>query len=171
MKQRLGIAAALLPDPALLVLDEPANGLDPAGIIEVRSLLRDLADDGTTVFVSSHQLSEVEQISDWLVMIDHGRLLYDGPIDQILDRQQAELVVATEQPGDLGTVARLAAEAGHYSTPANGHLLRIQAPASYAATLNRQAMEHDVTLVELHHEQPSLEETFLSMTTTTEAPS
>ena len=171
MKQRLGIAAALLPDPALLVLDEPANGLDPAGIIEVRSLLRDLADDGTTVFVSSHQLSEVEQISDWLVMIDHGRLLYDGPIDQILDRQQAELVVATEQPGDLGTVARLAAEAGHYSTPANGHLLRIQAPASYAATLNRQAMEHDVTLVELHHEQPSLEETFLSMTTTTEAQS
>ena len=171
MKQRLGIAAALLPDPALLVLDEPANGLDPAGIIEVRSLLRDLADDGTTVFVSSHQLAEVEQISDWLVMIDHGRLLYDGPIDQILDRQQAELVVATEQPGDLGTVARLAAEAGHYSTPANGHLLRIQAPASYAATLNRQVMEHDVTLVELHHEQPSLEATFLSMTTTTEAQS
>ena len=171
MKQRLGIAAALLPDPALLVLDEPANGLDPAGIIEIRSLLRGLADDGTTVFVSSHQLSEVEQISDWLVMIDHGRLLYDGPIYQILDRQQAELVVATEQPSDLGTVARLAAEAGHYSTPANGHLLRIQAPASYAATLNRQAMEHDVTLVELHHEQPSLEETFLSMTTTTEAQS
>jgi ABC-2 type transport system ATP-binding protein len=105
MKQRLGIAAALLPDPALLVLDEPANGLDPAGIIEIRSLLRGLADDGTTVFVSSHLLGEVEQISDWLVMIDQGRLLYDGPIDQILDRQQAELVVATEQPGELGTVA------------------------------------------------------------------
>ena len=88
MKQRLGIAAALLPDPALLVLDEPANGLDPAGIIEIRDLLRGLADDGTTVFVSSHLLGEVEQISDWLVMIDHGRLLYDGPIDQILERQQ-----------------------------------------------------------------------------------
>jgi ABC-2 type transport system ATP-binding protein len=171
MKQRLGIAAALLPDPALLVLDEPANGLDPAGIIEIRSLLRGLADDGTTVFVSSHQLSEVEQISDWLVMIDRGRLLYDGPIDQVLDRQQAELVVATEQPSDLGTVARLAAEAGHYSTAANGHLLRIQAPASYAATLNRQAMAEGVTLAELHHEQPSLEATFLSMTTTTEAQS
>jgi ABC-2 type transport system ATP-binding protein len=171
MKQRLGIAAALLPEPALLVLDEPANGLDPAGIIEVRRLLRGLADDGLTVFVSSHQLSEVEQISDWLVMIDHGRLLYDGPIGQVLDRQQAELVVATEQPSDLGTVARLAAEAGHYSTPANGHLLRIQAPASYAAELNRQAMAQGVTLVELRPEQPSLEETFLSMTTTTEAPS
>jgi ABC-2 type transport system ATP-binding protein len=168
MKQRLGIAAALLPEPALLVLDEPANGLDPAGILEIRSLLRGLADQGITVFVSSHLLGEVEQISDWLVMIDHGRLLYDGPIDQILDRQQAELIVATEQPGELGTVARLAAEAGHPST-ANGHLLRIQAPASYAATLNRQAMAQGVTLVELRHEQPSLEETFLSMTTTTEA--
>ena len=167
MKQRLGIAAALLPDPALLVLDEPANGLDPAGILEIRSLLRRLADHGTTVFISSHLLAEIEQISDWLVMIDHGRLLYDGPIDQILERQQPELIVATEQPDELETVARLAAQAGHPSTT-NGHLLRIQAPASYAATLNRQAMEHDVTLVELRHEQPSLEETFLSMTTTTE---
>jgi ABC-2 type transport system ATP-binding protein len=167
MKQRLGIAAALLPEPALLVLDEPANGLDPAGILEIRGLLRGLADEGTTVFVSSHQLSEVEQISDWLVMIDHGRLLYDGPIGQILERQQPELVVATEHPGELGTLARLAAKAGHPST-ANGHLLRIQAPASYAATLNRQAMAQGVTLVELHHDQPSLEETFLSMTTQTE---
>jgi ABC-2 type transport system ATP-binding protein len=167
MKQRLGIAAALLPDPALLVLDEPANGLDPAGILEIRSLLRRLADHGTTVFISSHLLAEIEQISDWLVMIDHGRLLYDGPIGQILERQQPELIVATEHPDELETVARLAAQAGHPSTT-NGHLLRIQAPASYAATLNRQAMEHDVTLVELRHEQPSLEETFLSMTTQTE---
>jgi ABC-2 type transport system ATP-binding protein len=167
MKQRLGIAAALLPDPALLVLDEPANGLDPAGILEIRGLLRGLADEGTTVFVSSHQLSEVEHISDWLVMIDHGRLLYHGPIGQILERQQPELVVATDHPGELGTVARLAAQAGHPST-ADGHLLRIQAPASYAATLNRQAMAQGVTLVELHHDQPSLEETFLSMTTQTE---
>jgi ABC-2 type transport system ATP-binding protein len=167
MKQRLGIAAALLPQPALLVLDEPANGLDPAGILEIRDLLRGLADQGITVFVSSHLLGEVEQISDWLVMIDHGRLLYDGPIGQIIDRQQAELIVATEQPGELGTVARLAAEAGHPST-ANGHQLRIHAPASFAATLNRQAMAQGVTLVELRPEQPSLEETFLSMTTQTE---
>ncbi|MDP9210132.1 MAG: ABC transporter ATP-binding protein [Actinomycetota bacterium] len=164
MKQRLGIAAALLPDPALLVLDEPANGLDPAGIIEVRDLLRRLADDGTTVFVSSHLLGEVEQISDWLVMIDHGRLLFDGPISEILERQHTELMVATEQPDDLTTVAKLAAEAGHYSTRSNGHL-RIQAPASYAAELNRQAMAQGVTLVQLHPDQPSLEETFLSMTT------
>ena len=68
MKQRLGIAAALLPDPKLLMLDEPTNGLDPEGIQEVRALLRDLANDGTTVFVSSHLLSELEIISDHIVM-------------------------------------------------------------------------------------------------------
>jgi ABC-2 type transport system ATP-binding protein len=132
MKQRLGIAAALLPDPALLVLDEPANGLDPAGILEIRSLLRGLADHGITVFVSSHPLSEVEQISDWLVMIAHGRLLFDGPIGQVLDRQRPEVVVKAERPGDLATVAALAAEAGHYTSTADGRFLRVQAPASFA---------------------------------------
>jgi ABC-2 type transport system ATP-binding protein len=130
MRQRLGIAAALLPDPALLVLDEPANGLDPAGIIETRNLLRGLADQGVTVFVSSHLLGEVEQISDWLVMIAHGRLLFDGPIGQVLDRQRPEVVVKAERPGDLATVAALAAEAGHYT--ADGRFLRVQAPASFA---------------------------------------
>jgi ABC-2 type transport system ATP-binding protein len=167
MKQRLGIAAALLPDPALLVLDEPANGLDPAGIIEIRNLLRRLADQGTTVFVSSHLLAEVEQTSDWLVMIDHGRLLFDGPIDQVLARQRPELVVAAEHPGDLATVARLAVEAGHPDTTANGRFLRVQAPASFAAELNRLAMDQGVTLVELRPEQPNLEDTFLHMTTQT----
>jgi ABC-2 type transport system ATP-binding protein len=165
MKQRLGVAAALLPDPALLVLDEPANGLDPPGIIEIRGLLRRLADQGTTVFVSSHLLAEIQHICDWLVVIDHGRLLFDGPIGEVLDRQRAELVVAAERPGDLETVARLAAEAGHPPATADGRRLRIRAPASFAAELNRQAMRHGVTLVELRPTQPSLEDTFLHMTT------
>jgi len=167
MKQRLGIAAALLPDPALLVLDEPANGLDPAGIIEIRNLLRRLADQGVSVFVSSHLLDEVEHISDWLVMIDHGRLLFDGPISEVLARQRPELVVAAEQPGDLATIASLVAEGGHYTTTVNGRYLRVQAPDSFAAELNRLAMSHGVTLVELRPEQPSLEDTFLQMTTPT----
>ena len=80
MKQRLGIAAALLPRPELLVLDEPTNGLDPAGIGEVRSLLRSLRDDGITVFVSSHLLAELEQICDHVVMIQLGQLMYQGTV-------------------------------------------------------------------------------------------
>ena len=79
MRQRLGLAAALLRRPALLLLDEPANGLDPAGIKEFRTLLRSLADDGTTVFLSSHLLAEVEQVCDQVAVIHAGRLVDQGP--------------------------------------------------------------------------------------------
>jgi ABC-2 type transport system ATP-binding protein len=85
MKQRLGIAAALLGDPELLILDEPANGLDPQGVQDMRSLIGRLAGTGRTVLVSSHDLSEVEQICDWLVLIDTGRSLYQGPTRALLD--------------------------------------------------------------------------------------
>ena len=79
MKQRLAIAAALLKDPALLILDEPANGLDPAGIVEVRELIRSLGAEGRTVFVSSHILSEVQQTADRVAILARGRLRHGGP--------------------------------------------------------------------------------------------
>lgn len=79
MKQRLGVAMALLPDPELLILDEPANGLDPLGIIEMRDLLRSLRDQGKTIFLSSHLLGELEQIIDWLVVLNQGQALFNGP--------------------------------------------------------------------------------------------
>ncbi len=81
MKQRLGVAAALLPTPKLVILDEPTNGLDPAGIREMRAIMRGLADRGITVFVSSHLLAEIEAICDHLVMIDSGRIVFQGGID------------------------------------------------------------------------------------------
>ena len=84
MKQRLGIAAALLSDPKLLLLDEPANGLDPAGIVAMRDTLRYLASTGKTVFVSSHLLSEVQQMADVVGIIDNGRLVREGPIQALL---------------------------------------------------------------------------------------
>jgi ABC-2 type transport system ATP-binding protein len=84
MKQRLGIAAALLNDPPLLLLDEPANGLDPAGIVQMRSLLKTLADGGKTVFVSSHILPEIQQMADEVAIIAHGRLVRAGPLDRLL---------------------------------------------------------------------------------------
>jgi ABC-2 type transport system ATP-binding protein len=87
MKQRLGVAMALLPDPDLLILDEPANGLDPLGIIATRDLLRRLRDQGKTVFLSSHLLGELELVADWLVMLHQGKALYDGPARAFLDQQ------------------------------------------------------------------------------------
>ncbi|MCL1692441.1 MAG: ABC transporter ATP-binding protein, partial [Actinomycetia bacterium] len=80
MKQRLGIAAALLRDPDILILDEPMNGLDPAGIVEIRTLLQDLAQQGKTILVSSHLLSEVQAVADQVVIIDKGRLIFEGDL-------------------------------------------------------------------------------------------
>ena len=87
MKQRLGIAAALLPDPELLILDEPTNGLDPAGIAEMRVLLQSIANGGRTVLVSSHLLSEVEQMCTHLVVIRTGKLVFQGQVSELLDAQ------------------------------------------------------------------------------------
>jgi len=86
MKQRLGVAMALLPDPDLLILDEPANGLDPLGIIATRDLLRHLREQGKTIFLSSHLLGELEQVADWLVMLHQGKALYNGLARAFLDQ-------------------------------------------------------------------------------------
>ena len=101
MKQRLGIAAALLPNPELLVLDEPTNGLDPAGIHEIRTLLRKLADEGTTVFVSSHLLSEIEMISDYLVMLRQGEVIFSGKTSELLAAQKPLIYARPENLSDL----------------------------------------------------------------------
>ncbi len=90
MKQRLGIAAALLADPSLLILDEPTNGLDPAGIVEMRTLIRSLADEGMTIFVSSHLLSEIGHICDHVVMIRSGRNVFQGSVDELRGMRSAE---------------------------------------------------------------------------------
>jgi len=86
MKQRLGIAMALLPDPDLLILDEPANGLDPLGIIATRDLLRRLREQDKTIFLSSHLLGELEQVADWLIMLHQGKALYNGPARAFFDQ-------------------------------------------------------------------------------------
>jgi ABC-2 type transport system ATP-binding protein len=98
MGQRLGIAAALLGDPDVLLLDEPVNGLDPEGIRWVRELLRGLADEGRTVLVSSHLMSEMEETADHLVVLGRGRLLADVPMDDLLGRHAAVRVVSPQRP-------------------------------------------------------------------------
>src|SRR5215204_7439804 len=113
MKQRLGIAAALLGDPDLLLLDEPTNGLDPVGKAEMRSLLGRLARPGRSVVVSSHVLTELEQICDWLVIIDEGRLLFQGPTSELLTSAGARLIAATEHDVELRRLGALISGRGH----------------------------------------------------------
>jgi ABC-2 type transport system ATP-binding protein len=173
MKQRLGIAAALLGDPALLILDEPANGLDPAGIREMRELLRTLTDDGRTVFVSSHLLAEVEQVCDWLVVIEQGRLVFEGSTVDLLAGGTDTLVVACEHPSDLPRLEALLDRHGFRSIREGDRLLVTWAdmaergnsnPTATLAQLNRAAMADHVTLVELTVARTHLEDRYLHLT-------
>ena len=104
MKQRLGIAGALLGEPELLLLDEPSNGLDPAGIHEMRALIGTLSRADRTVLVSSHMLTEVEQVCDWLIMIEDGRLVYQGPTADLMASAVTGLTVAPRDRSDLGAL-------------------------------------------------------------------
>ena len=161
MKQRLGVAMALLPDPDLLILDEPANGLDPLGIIQMRDLLRHLREQGKTIFLSSHLLGELEQVTDWLVMLHQGKALFSGPAREFLDRR-SELVVEAEEATQLDLVARIAREAGYTVTPDNGSL-RIACPLDFSSELNRRAREAGATRIVIRTKEASLEERFLAL--------
>jgi ABC-2 type transport system ATP-binding protein len=163
MRQRLGVAAALLADPELVILDEPANGLDPAGIREMRGLLRGLADQGITVFVSSHVLAEIETICDHLVLIDSGRIAFQGTIDELLVGQRSELLARPEHPQDAAGLAALCVDAGH-PAHVDGDAVRVQASGERAADLNRRAMAAGITLRGLEERRASLEEAFFSIT-------
>jgi ABC-2 type transport system ATP-binding protein len=165
MKQRLGIAAALLGDPELLILDEPTNGLDPAGINEMRQLILDLAAGHRTVLVSSHLLSELEHVSDWLIVIDEGSLVYQGRADGLLRRMPPEIALAPEHDRDLDRLAALARASGHEPRQEQGELIvpvEEDEARTAAAALNRAALEHGIVLAELHLRRPSLESQYLA---------
>lgn len=167
MKQRLGIAAALLPDPQLLILDEPTNGLDPAGIQEVRDLMRSLANEGTTVFVSSHLLAEIEMISDSLVMLQEGAVIFAGRTHDLLLQQQPIILARSGDPKDLPRLLQIASEAGHEGSII-GDVAHILGPREWAPTLNQLAFESGIVLSQLSPVLPTLEETFFEMTGTGE---
>ncbi|MDX6234782.1 MAG: type transport system ATP-binding protein [Nocardioidaceae bacterium] len=166
MKQRLGIAAALLGDRELLILDEPANGLDPQGVREMRTLISDLAGTGRTVLVSSHDLSELEQVCDWLVLIDTGRSLYQGPTRDLLDGVAAGLAIVPENPDDGPTLRDLLAASGHRIDTTDDRLILAvdgASAAEVAATVNRAAFEAGIVLVEISPLRTTLEDRYLSM--------
>jgi ABC-2 type transport system ATP-binding protein len=161
MKQRLAIAAALLKDPALLVLDEPANGLDPAGIRDVRELVRTLGAQGRTVFVSSHILSEVEQMCDAVAILDRGRCIRQGTVAEVLASAGSNglLVRATDLDGARAVLSR----AGIGVEPA-GDLLRVLLPADAAARVTQTLAAEQIWVTELRPGERSLEELFLELT-------
>jgi ABC-2 type transport system ATP-binding protein len=163
MKQRLGIAAALLPNPELLVLDEPTNGLDPAGILEIRTLLRRLADQGRTVIVSSHLLSEIEAACDTLAVIHSGGLLFSGPLADLIAQAGECIEAIPEHPDDVRPLADALSARGWKTTAPDGKVL-VTAPASRSADVNREAAEAGITLRSLRPLEAGLEEIFLRMT-------
>ena len=163
MKQRLGIAASLLPNPKLLVLDEPTNGLDPAGIQEIRNLLRKLADAGTTVFVSSHLLSEIEMISDHLVMLRLGKVIFSGKTSELLAKQLPVIVAKPSNKDDLDKLVKIAKDNGHDAKIVDQNVHVIGA-ADYSAQFNKSAFDAGIILESLTPIRPSLEDTFFEMT-------
>ncbi|MCU1601462.1 MAG: transporter related [Frankiales bacterium] len=167
MKQRLGIASALLGSPELLVLDEPTNGLDPTGIREMRELLRQVADTGLTVLVSSHQLVELEQVCDWLVMVDSGRRVFQGTTAQLLAAGSDRLVLATEDPRDLDRLVTVVRDQGALAerqgrkvhVPLGG----VEDVTGFLAGINRAAMGEAITLVEIAVAAGTLEDRYASL--------
>ncbi len=161
MKQRLGLAAALLKDPALLVLDEPANGLDPAGIREIRELLRRLGAEGRTVFVSSHLLAEIEHTCDRVAIIKQGKCILTGRVEDVLaSAARPVLLVGLD---DLGAGAG-ALRTGGFAVEAVDGLLRVDAPKSDAARVSKLLADQGLYVTELRPEAVSLEDLFLEMT-------
>ena len=161
MRQRLGIAAALLKDPAVLILDEPANGLDPAGMKEVRDLLRTLAGEGRTVFLSSHLLGEVQQICDRVAILSRGRCIAAGPVAEVLARgRAAAMIVRVSDPQ-----AALAAltSAGFEASLRDG-MVRVDVAPDQGATITKALADGGLYLHELRPDEISLESVFLELT-------
>ena len=163
MKQRLGIAAALLPNPELLILDEPTNGLDPNGILEIRNLLKKLAEGGKTIFVSSHLLAELEAICDTVVMIKEGKILYSGSAkDLVGSKDSASIFIEPEYAVDLTRLVKLL-EAGGYEFKVQGSEIEVKGSTHISPHLNRLAFENEITLKRLSERKATLEETFFEM--------
>lgn len=163
MRQRLGLALALLNEPQLLILDEPTNGLDPAGIHEMRDLLRSLATEyGITVFLSSHLLSEVEQIATDIAIITAGQLHFQGSFAELQAQQPERLVIGVRQPE---AARHVLAAAGWQVEVSNGDQLTILGGATaIAAEVNARLVHAGIDVFCLYQDRSSLEQVFLSIT-------
>jgi len=161
MKQRLGIAAALLKDPSVLILDEPANGLDPAGIVEVRELLRSLGAEGRTVFVSSHILSEVQQTADRVAILARGRLVKAGPVHEVLAAGRARGMLVRVSDPEAG---KRALDGADLHATVDGEVLRVDVQPDQGEQVTRALVAVDLYPSELRPDEVDLETVFLELT-------
>ncbi len=163
MKQRLAIAGALLKDPDLLILDEPANGLDPAGIAEMRGLIRSIAGAGKAVLVSSHQLAEIEQVCDEVTIINRGHLVASGSLDEIRAHAGPDQVVVTIENRDAAIEA-LASRSIRARPRPDARELVVDVEVSRSMEVNKVLADAGHYLSGLHSERATLESAFLNLT-------
>ena len=161
MKQRLGVAAALLKEPELMILDEPSNGLDPQGVVEIRTLLRRLGSGNRTVILSSHLMSEIEQTCDRVGILRHGRMIAEGTVDEVRGTS-ALLIRATPQDLARRTLDVLLGDGKSVSI--RDGALRVDVNPDRAGAINSALVQAGVTVSELRVDEQSLEEVFLKIT-------
>ena len=167
MKQRLAVALALLRDPTLVILDEPTNGLDPGGVVEVRGLIGDLAASGRTVFLSTHVLTEVEQLCDRVAVLQRGRLVAEGLTSELLERGQ-RLAIAFDTSEEADRAARVLADAGLQAEAAaagdHDNTLLVTPGQLGSSAISRLLAGNDLYPAELVLRRASLESVFLELT-------
>ncbi len=166
MRQRLGVAACLLGDPQLLILDEPMNGLDPAGMYEIRDMILSLVAEGRTVVLSSHLLDEVERTCDAVAIVDRGQIIRQGPISELLAGASLGLQVECSEPDRARGLLERTNLGAHIETGDQG--LGITLPAGterdVIAEINRVLVEGGIAVYRLQQVQASLESWFLQVT-------
>lgn len=162
MKQRLAIAAALLPDPELIMLDEPTNGLDPVGTVEIRNLIRELAASGRTILLCSHLLHEVEQLCRRVAIMKEGKLIASGEVATLLRRGQGVRIRVQGDPGPAVSLLRTLAWVG--SVTVQGETIIVDAPADRAGDINALLIKANIMVAEIGASNSSLEEFFLTVT-------
>jgi ABC-2 type transport system ATP-binding protein len=167
MRQRLGVAACLLGDPQLLILDEPMNGLDPGGMHDMREMIRSFVAEGRTVVLSSHLLDEVERTCDAVAIVDRGHIIRQGPIAELLSGADVELLIECSTPDAARQVLATAGLGGHVEATADGLTISLDAASdrSLVAEMNRVLVEAGISVYRLQLNQASLETWFLEVTT------
>ncbi len=163
MKQRLAIAAALLADPQIIILDEPTNGLDPAGTVEIRQLIGTLSERGHTIFLSSHLLHEVEQVCHRVAILKAGRVLAQGRVDELLRRDRGVRVRVTSDVAHALALLQ-SVEWVNGVTQQGDDVLLVDAPGERAAEMNALLARNEVLVAEIGAHAESLEQFFLEVT-------